>query len=169
KETYLTSRFLNVANSVLTGRFIRAPRASTEIWLICLLILVSGLQVWALRDFWAVLSVCLTLVAYFWLGLYLYVHSRYWLPLVLPATGSFSALLSLITYRAFFEQSEQRRVRQVFAKLVSPNVVNELLKAEKLSLGGARRKVTVLFSDVRGFTEMTDESQLKAEQHVREH
>src|SRR5213078_1286350 len=34
--------------------------------------------------------------------------------------------------------------------------------------GGARREVTVFFSDVRGFTEMTDESHAKAEEYVRE-
>ena len=169
KETYLTGRFLNVANSVLTGRFIRAPAVSTELGLIFLLALAAGLLVWALRDFWAVLSVGVLLAAYFALGLYLYVQSRYWLPLILPSVGAGLTLLSLVTYRAFFEKSERRHVKEVFAKLVSPNVVHELLKAEKLSLGGARRQVTVLFSDVRGFTEMTDESQARAEEYVRQH
>jgi adenylate cyclase len=43
-----------------------------------------------------------------------------------------------------------------------------LLKSDKLSLGGARREVTVFFADVRGFTEMTDNQQDRAERHVRE-
>jgi adenylate cyclase len=55
----------------------------------------------------------------------------------------------------------------VFAKTVSPNVVQELLKAERLSLVGARRRITVLFADVRGFTEITDQHQARAEEHVR--
>jgi class 3 adenylate cyclase len=46
-----------------------------------------------------------------------------------------------------------------FPKSFRPNVVNELLSAEKLSLGGARREVTVFFADVRGFTTFTDEMQ----------
>ena len=60
--------------------------------------------------------------------------------------------VSLVTYRVVFEEREQRRVKSVFSKIVSPDVVNELLGAEKLSLGGARREVTVFFADVRGFT-----------------
>src|SRR6185436_4378352 len=67
-----------------------------------------------------------------------------------------------------FEQSERRRVKSVFSKIVSPNVVNELLDAETLSLGGARREVTVLFADVRGFTELTDTSHERVAAYVRE-
>jgi len=74
--------------------------------------------------------------------------------------------LGLVAYRVIFEQTEKRRVKSVFSKIVSPNIVNELLDAEKLSLGGARRQVTVLFADVRGFTEFTDRSQQQAEARV---
>jgi adenylate cyclase len=74
-----------------------------------------------------------------------------------------------LTYQVIFEQKERRRIRSIFSRMVSPNVVAELLKAEKLSLGGARREVTIFFSDVRGFTEMTDESHARSEQHVQAH
>jgi adenylate cyclase len=53
--------------------------------------------------------------------------------------------------------------------VVSPDIVSELLRAEKLSLGGARREVTVFFADVRGFTALTDELQEAAAKFVREH
>ncbi|MGH7990980.1 MAG: adenylate/guanylate cyclase domain-containing protein, partial [Limisphaerales bacterium] len=65
-----------------------------------------------------------------------------------------------------FEEREQRRVKSVFSKIVSPNVVNELLQAKKLSLGGARREITVFFADVRGFTTFTDEMQQRATEYV---
>jgi adenylate cyclase len=87
----------------------------------------------------------------------------------MPCGCLFLTHFALITYRAIFEQKEQRRIRSIFSKIVSPNVVSELLQAEHLSLGGARRQITVFFSDVRGFTEMTDESHARAEEHVRQH
>jgi adenylate cyclase len=65
-----------------------------------------------------------------------------------------------------FEQKEQRRVRGIFSKIVSPDVVQELLNAERLALGGARRKMTVFFADVRGFTEFTDSTQQNAEEFI---
>jgi adenylate cyclase len=74
----------------------------------------------------------------------------------------------LVTYRVVIEQQERRRVRSVFSRIVSPEVVNELLGAEKLALGGARREVSVLFADVRGFTDLTDELQARAAKHVKQ-
>jgi adenylate cyclase len=86
----------------------------------------------------------------------------------MPLGGLLLTHFALLTYQSFFEQNERRRIKDVFAKIVSPNIVQELLKAEKLP-HGARRKVTVFFADVRGFTEMTDLSHAKAEAYVREH
>ena len=85
---------------------------------------------------------------------------RYWLPLVLPVGGALLMThVCLVTWRVVFEQAERRRVKSIFSKIVSPKIVNELLARRNLSLGGARREVTVLFADVRGFTELTDTSQ----------
>ena len=75
---------------------------------------------------------------------YAFVNFGYWLPLVFPVAGAMLVEhLSLITYRVVFEEREQRRVKSVFSKIVSPDVMHVLLGAEKLSLGGARREVTV--------------------------
>ena len=90
--------------------------------------------------------------------------------MVFPILGGLGMThVALVTWRLGFEQTERRRVKSVFSKIVSPEVVNELLSAEKLSLGGARRLVTVLFADVRGFTELTDNAQEQAVEHVRRH
>jgi adenylate cyclase len=75
---------------------------------------------------------------------------------------------ALVIHRVVFEEKEKRRVKSVFSKIVSPDVVNELLDAEKVSLGGTRRELTVLFSDVRGFTSLTDEMQQFVEEFIRE-
>ncbi|HYV32841.1 MAG TPA: CHASE2 domain-containing protein, partial [Candidatus Binatia bacterium] len=168
KETYLTSSYWNIANSLILGRFTRQPRFATEFSLILLLGFAGGLLTWNLRALIAASCVLVLAVIYLSLGVYFYLEVRYWLPLILPCSALCFTHFTLISYRVVFEQRERRRIRNIFAKIVSPNVVNELLKAEKLSLGGARREVTVFFSDVRGFTEMTDESHAKAEEYVRE-
>jgi class 3 adenylate cyclase len=169
KDTFLTSNNWNVANSILTDQFIR-PYSDTEaILAIAVLGVGAGLLTWRLRISLAALSVILLGVAYVWLGNVAFVERRIWLPIVLPLGGLLFVHLALLSYKVFFEQAEKRRVRQVFSKIVSPNVVSELLTAENLSLVGARRKVTVLFADVRGFTELTDQAHAQAEAFVRAH
>ena len=159
-DTFLVSEYWNVANSVITGRFIHRAPLALELALIAVLGIVAALLTWRLRVLVASALVALLVVVYVVFGFVLYVQTRYWVPLVLPVGGALLMThVSLVTWRVVFEQAERRRVKSIFAKIVSPKIVNELLAAETLSLGGARREVTVFFTDVRGFTELTDTSQ----------
>ena len=110
------------------------------------------------------------MVAYIAVAFFVFVEFRYWLPIVFPVGGAMLIEhIMLVTYRVVFEEREQRRVKSIFSKIVSPNVVNELLQAKRLSLGGARREVTVFFADVRGFTTFTDERQQRVAEFVSQH
>lgn len=160
KNTLLVSKHWNVANSIITGRMIRPVSLQLELGLIVALGVVTALLTWRLRVLAGFLSVLALALGYTILCIQLYTQHRLWLPLVLPLVGAvFVQYGLLVTYRAVFEQREQRRVKSVFAKIVAPAVVNELLEARTLSLGGARREVTVMFADIRGFTGITDRLQ----------
>jgi class 3 adenylate cyclase/CHASE2 domain-containing sensor protein len=168
-DTLLVSQYWNVANSIITGRFIRRAPLAVELELIALLGMVAALATWKLRVLVASAAVALLVAAYILFGFVLYVQTRYWLPLVLPVAGSLVMThVSLVTWRVVFEQAERRRVKSIFSRIVSPKIVNELLAAETLSLGGARREMTVFFADVRGFTELTDASQERVAEFVRQ-
>lgn len=167
KDTFLVTKHWNVANSIIQGRFVRRASLAAELGLIVIMGLLTALMAWQLRVLTATVSVLALALLYAGAGAWLYVSNRYWLPLVLPgATVVLVQFISLVAYRVIVEQAEKRRVKSVFSKIVSPNIVNELLGAKTLSLGGARREVSVLFADVRGFTEFTDKSQQQAEAHV---
>jgi adenylate cyclase len=170
KDTLLVSKHWNVANAILTGRFIRRTSVPTELVLIILLGALTAFLTWQLRAFTASVAVLLLLLAYVATGFYAFVEFRYWLPLVFPIAGAMLIEhLSLVTYRVVFEEREQRRVKSVFSRIVSPDVMNVLLGAEKLSLGGARREVTMFFADVRGFTTLTDEMHQRVADFINEH
>jgi adenylate cyclase len=107
------------------------------------------------------------LVLYVVIAAVVFIKARYVLYAVAPLTSLVLAHFAVVSYQVFFEQGERRRIKTLFSKLVSPKVVQELLKAEALSVRGARREVTVLFADVRGFTEVTDSTQALAEEYAR--
>jgi adenylate cyclase len=73
-----------------------------------------------------------------------------------------------MTYRVRMEQHERKRVKAVFQRLVSPDIVNELLETKAMSLS-SRRVLTIYFADVRGFTELSDVTQQRAEAYVSKH
>jgi class 3 adenylate cyclase/CHASE2 domain-containing sensor protein len=170
KDTLLVSKHWNVANSVITGQFIRRAPLPVELALIIFLGLLTAFLTWQLRAFTATAGTGLLVLAYIGVAFFLFIEFRYWLPLIFPILGAMAMEhVSLVTYRVVFEEREQRRVKSVFSKIVSPDVVHELLQAEKLSLGGARSEVTVFFADIRGFTTFTDEIQERVSEFVRAH
>jgi adenylate cyclase len=168
KESYLVGKHWNVANSLLTGRFVTRTGPGWNLGLILALGALSALLTWNTRASLATVAVLLVAAAYSVAAILLFTHHRVWLPWVIPVgVGLVLTHVTGLTYRLVFEERERRRVRGIFSKLVSPEVVTELLAAENLHLGGARRHITVFFADVRGFTEMTDSGQARAEEYAR--
>ena len=167
-DTLLVSKHWNVANSIITGQFIRRAPLALELALIVLLGAVTALLTWQLRAVGASLSVALLMAGYVALAVFVFNQFRWWLPVVYPLSGSMLALhMILLVHLVLFEQQDKRRVKSLFSKLVSPQIVNELLSADKLSIGGSHREVTVFFSDVRGFTTLIDQMQEQIAEHVR--
>jgi adenylate cyclase len=168
-DTLLVSKHWNVANSIITGQFIRRASLPLEIALIIFLGALTAFLTWQLRAFSASGGTLLLMLAYVGVAFFIFIEFRFWLPVVFPIAGAMAMeYASLVTYRVVFEEREQRRVKSIFSKIVSPDVVNELLGAEKLSLVGVRSEVTVFFADIRGFTTLTDEMQERVVEFVRE-
>ena len=87
-DTLQVSEYWNVANSVLTGRFIRRAPLVVELALIILLGIMAALLTWKLRVLAASALVALLVVVYVVFSFVLYVQTRYWLPVVVPVGGA---------------------------------------------------------------------------------
>lgn len=80
-------------------------------------------------------------------------------PLVGPSLA-FAASLALSAAAVARSQGEQRRfIREAFGRYVSPAVVHQLVEdPSKLKLGGERRHVSYVFTDIAGFTSLSEKS-----------
>ena len=66
-------------------------------------------------------------------------------------------------YEYFVEGREKRRVKRLFSRYVSKDVYEQLLEDPRgAQLGGQRRRMTVLFSDIRGFTTVSEQGEPEA-------
>jgi adenylate cyclase len=82
-----------------------------------------------------------------------------WMPLVTPLIATGLAFVGQLAWQYFVEGREKRQVKRLFARYVPKDVFEQLMAdPEQASLGGRRRTMTVLFSDVRGFTAMSEKA-----------
>ena len=152
----------SIADSILSNRFIApAPRAASAGATIGGAVLV-GLMA-ALLPFAAAAAGTLLAVS----GLTAYSVAAFkdgvWLDMAQPLTAMAVALFAGTAYRYFVEGAEKRVVRKLFGRYVSRDVYHQLLANPELAeLGGKRRDMTVLFSDIRGFTAVTEKGDPEA-------
>jgi adenylate cyclase len=79
------------------------------------------------------------------------------LPVAEVQSGLIAAFLLTFVLRLTGEERERSRMRQIFGRYVADDVVNVLLAEDrKLDLAGEMKQVTVLFSDIRGFTTLSE-------------
>jgi adenylate cyclase len=149
----------NMIDDILYQHFIRrGPREFlTDIVIIVLFSLGGGFLMTALSPLRATLLVSGSLFAYFWLTYYLFAHLRVWIADFLPMTTLVVTYAGIISYRIFFEEAEKKRVRSAFSQYLHPRLIEQMLThPETFRLGGEEKELTALFSDIRGFTALSE-------------
>ncbi len=74
-----------------------------------------------------------------------------------PLFSALAVYLVLVFTNYLREQAERTQVRSAFGQYLAPDLVEELVRApERLVLGGEEREMTFMFSDVRGFTTISE-------------
>ena len=142
----------NAIETILSERYLRTASPTMTTGLIVVLSLFSALLVAALGPFLA------TIGAVILIGLYLLIAAILFdtgmlLNLVYPPAAIALGFAGALVYRVVFELGQQRVIRGVMARYLSPSVSQWVLKdPDRLNLGGETRTMTVLFCDLRGFT-----------------
>jgi adenylate cyclase len=88
---------------------------------------------------------------------YFYTQQRLLIDFTYPLLSTTSIYLTLIFTSFVREQRQRKQIRTAFAQYMSPALVEQLAQSpEKLVLGGEEREMTIMFSDVRGFTSISE-------------
>lgn len=96
----------------------------------------------------------------------LFIDSNLWVEIISPILTIFITFSFVYVYRYLTEEKNKRFIRNTFSHFVTKSVVDELLaNPDKIKLGGEKKICTVFFSDIAGFTTISE--QLSPEELVR--
>ncbi len=88
---------------------------------------------------------------------YLFTEQQLLIDFTFPLLSSLLIYLTLVFTNFVKEQAQRRQIRSAFGQYLSPTLVEQLAQSpEKLVLGGEARDMTIMFSDVRGFTTISE-------------
>ncbi|MEO6996196.1 MAG: CHASE2 domain-containing protein, partial [Lacunisphaera sp.] len=123
-------------------------------------LLVSGAIIWAGRrqiGLAAPLWMAGILAAVFIAGSYALLSAGWYVPPATPAAAILLTLLGVVAETLWVEQARKREIQSMFGAYVDPEVVAQLVRnPDSIQLGGERREATVFFSDLAGFTDLSE-------------
>jgi adenylate cyclase len=145
----------NVIDNMLNRNFLARGANQVAVDLLFILLFGMPLGLWLALTQPRSMLFGLLLLLPFGLGVWFAFFHGWWLNFIIPSGTLVANVGFVAVYRALVEEKEKRRVRGAFQQYLSPEVIRRLLENPNL-LNPRKTEITVMFSDVRGFTTISE-------------
>lgn len=144
---------MNVLDNLLREDYLHIA-TRWQIWLAWLVVAYATVRLFEKKDFLKSVAILgLVIVATLVVMYLLFAKADLWLRLGVPLLGFVALHLGGTGIRVLQEQHGKREMRRAFSSYLAPAVLEQVMEnPEQMKLGGQRKSVTILFSDIRGFT-----------------
>lgn len=146
----------NAIDTILNGKYITlAPP-----WIAFLTVIMAALLAYLItlskRPSLTVTLLIASMVGYLIAAFVMFVNQRYVLPVVAPQVMLFLGVVLPTLEQAVSQEMEKRRVRNLFSRFISPEMVDQMISTQDLTSLNKRADLSILFSDIRGFTTLSE-------------
>jgi adenylate cyclase len=151
-------------DTILTQRFLIELGTTTLMIMLLLTVITAFALPWCGTWYWTDiakgLGITVGLFIAYLVASFLAFDNGYIIDLLYPLMLLPIVYIANILYIVVIEQSDKRFVKELFGRYISPQVAKEVVSradARELKLGGEEREVTVLFADIRNFTQISEQ------------
>ncbi len=145
----------NSLNTILMNKFLREVPNWINITVLFVLVMCTAFITSRLSTHWAAAFSIFSILVFFITTSIIFDTMNYIVNFPPSAIGVFFTFLSIVVYRVMTEEKDKKRIKNMFGRYVSPAVVDQILENPP-ELGGVDKNLTVFFSDIRGFTTLSE-------------
>ncbi|MDR0877561.1 MAG: adenylate/guanylate cyclase domain-containing protein [Treponema sp.] len=149
---------ITMLDNLLQGDFIReSPSWLALIMIFALVVLITFLTLFSKRISVTTGGVLLIIAALLAAAFSFYLSDSLWLPIAAPLFGILAAFIVATLYNYATEGSQKRFIKSAFSRYLSPKVIDQIIAdPSKLNLGGEKREMTAIFTDIQRFSSISE-------------
>jgi adenylate cyclase len=146
----------NAIDTIINGKYITLAPPWMALLVTVLAAFAAYLITLSKRPSVTVTLLIASMAGYLVTAFVLFVSQRYVLPVVVPQVMLFLGVVLPTLEQAVSQEMEKRRVRNLFSRFISPEMVDQMISTQDLTSLNKRADLSILFSDIRGFTTLSE-------------
>jgi len=149
---------ITMLDNMLQGDFIRESTLTVNLLiLLALVVLIVGLTVFLPRITLSVTGMIILVVLILAGAFLAYQFAGLWVPMITFLAGTIAGFITVTLYNYATEGSQKRFIKSAFSQYLSPKVIDQIIAdPSQLKLGGEKRVMTAIFTDIRAFSTFSE-------------
>ena len=149
---------ITMLDNILQNNFIRESSMLLNLFiLLAIIVLLVFLAMFSNRILLSIMWTVIIIVVVIAGAFFAYQFAGLWIPMVTFLAGTLASFVTVTLYNYATEGSQKRFIKSAFSQYLSPKVIEQIIHdPSQLKLGGEKREMTAIFTDVRAFSTISE-------------